>query len=88
MLKLIEGYDIAPMSTARRPHLLTEAMKICWRERLERFGDPRFTEFDPSAELGDPLISELRSRLEDGLKSPQPGKIMTYEPISLTWTGT
>ena len=84
MLKLIEGYDITLMSTARRLHLLAEAMKICWMERLERFGDPRFTELDPSSELGDPLISELKSRLEDGLKSPQPGKIVAYEPISCT----
>jgi gamma-glutamyltranspeptidase/glutathione hydrolase len=53
-------------------------------ERLERFGDPRFTELDPSSELSVLLISELKSRLEDGLKSPQPGKIVAYEPISCT----
>ena len=59
-------------------------MKICWMERLERFGAPRFTELDPSSELSVLLISELKSRLEDGLKSPQPGKIVAYEPISCT----
>lgn len=84
MLRLIENYDISQMPVAQRFHLLAEAMKTCWPVRLKRFGDPLFTGIDPSTELGDQFISDLKSNFENGLKSPQPGKIVAYEPISCT----
>ena len=84
MLRLIENYNMAQMSVTQRLHLLAEAMKTCWPARLKRFGDPLFTGIDPSTELGDQFISDLKSSFENGLKSPQPGKIVAYEPISCT----
>ena len=84
MLRLIENYNVAKTPVAQRFHLLAEAMKICWPIRLKRFGDPSFIKIDPATELGDQFISDLKPNFENGLKSPQTGKIVTYEPISCT----
>ena len=41
MLRLVEAFDVTEMSVTERFHLFAEAMKVCWPERLRRFGDPK-----------------------------------------------
>ncbi len=84
MLRLIESHDIGSTSLAERIHLLAEAMKIGWYERLSRFGDPEFVEIDISAELSDAFVTKFTPQLEAGLKSPKPGEIVYYEPLNCT----
>ena len=84
MLRLIEAYDVGNASLAERTHLLAEAMKIGWQERLSRFGDPDFVEIDISAELSDSFVTKFATELKAGLKSPKPGKIVYYEPLNCT----
>ena len=84
MLRLVERYDVSNLSVGERMHLFAETMKICWSERLSRFGDPKFVEIDASQELSDDFVAELNTRLEHGLESPQRGEIVAIEPISCT----
>ena len=84
MLRLLEGYDVASMSLVERLHLCAEAMKVCWPERLRRCGDPEFVDFDVAAELSDELTARLAGKLQRGLKSPRPGRIVAHEPLSCT----
>lgn len=84
MLRLVEEFDMAVMSVAERFHLFAEAMKVCWPERLRRFGDPEFVDIDIETELSDSLISTLKAKLKAGLKSPQPGEVVYYEPMNCT----
>ncbi len=84
MLRVIEEHDIVGLSPSARFHVLAEVMKIGWVERLSRFGDSRFVNIDSSRELGDGRISKLSARLKQALPTPQPGKIIAYEPLSCT----
>lgn len=84
MLRVIEGEDVAGMSVTERLHLCIEAMKVCWPERLRRFGDAGYVDLDPKEELSADYIAMLKRRLKRGLKSPKPGKIVAPEPISCT----
>lgn len=84
MLRLVEEYDMAAMSVAERFHLFAEAMKVCWPERLRRFGDPSFVEMDISEELSDSFTATLREKLRAGLASPQPGEVVYHEPMNCT----
>lgn len=84
MLRLVESYDVAKMSLTERFHLFSEAMKICWFERLSRFGDPNFVDIDIDEELSDSFTATLGKKLTAGLESPQRGKVVYYEPMSCT----
>ncbi len=84
MLRLVEEFDMVVMSVAERFHLFAEAMKVCWPERLRRFGDPEFVDIDIETELSDSLITTLKEKLQAGLKSPQPGEVVYYEPMNCT----
>ena len=84
MLRLIEDYDMAAMSVAERFHLFAEAMKVCWPERLRRFGDPGFVDIDISEELSDSFTAALCEKLKAGLASPQPGEVVYHEPMNCT----
>ncbi len=84
MLRLVEEYDIPNMSLTDRFHLFAEAMKICWIERLQRFGDPNFVDIDINNELSDSFTAKLSEQLKSGLESPQPGEVVYYEPMSCT----
>lgn len=84
MLRLIEEYDMAAMSVAERFHLFAEAMKVCWPERLRRFGDPSFVEINISEELSDSFTAVLCEKLKAGLASPQPGEVIYHEPMNCT----
>ena len=84
MLRLVEGYDIVDMSITERFHLFAEAMKICWVERLRRFGDPKFVDIDIAEELSDSFTAKLSEQLKAGLDSPQAGEVVYYEPMSCT----
>ena len=84
MLRLVEGYDVVGMTLTERFHLFAEAMKICWVERLRRFGDPAFVDIDIDEELSDSFTAKLSEQLRSGLESPQPGEVVYYEPMSCT----
>ena len=84
MLRLIEAHDIASMPLAQRLHLMAEAMKVCWPERLRRFGDPDFVDVDVAAELSDELTGRLQRRLKSGLAAPKPGRVVYTEPMHST----
>ena len=84
MLRLVEGYGVSEMSITERFHLFAEAMKICWYERLTRFGDPNFVDIDIDEELSDSFTAHLSEQLKSGLESPQPGEVVYYEPMSCT----
>ena len=84
MLRLVEKYNIAEMSVTERFHLFAEAMKVCWVERLRRFGDPNFVDIDIAAELSDSFTEILSEKLQAGLESPQRGEVVYYEPMSCT----
>ena len=84
MLRLVEGFDVAALSVSERFHLFAEAMKVCWPERLRRFGDPTFVDIDIESELSDSLTATLSEKLKAGLKSPQPGEVVYYEPMNCT----
>lgn len=84
MLRLVEEFDVAEMSVTERFHLFAEAMKICWVERLRRFGDPAFVDIDIDAELSDSFTAILSEKLKVGLESPQPGEVVYHEPMSCT----
>ncbi|MCZ6677493.1 MAG: gamma-glutamyltransferase family protein [Candidatus Poribacteria bacterium] len=84
MLRLVEAYDVGNLPPAKRLHLLAETMKICWPERLGRFGDPDSVDINPAEEVADALMTQLRNRLKQGLEAPQPGEIVAFEPISCT----
>ena len=84
MLRLIEPFDVAAMSLTERFHLFAEAMKVCWPERLRRFGDPAFVDIDIDEELSDRFTETLLSKLNEGLAAPQRGEVVYYEPMSCT----
>jgi len=84
MLRLVEEFDMAEMPVAERFHIFAEAMKVCWPERLRRFGDPAFVDIDIEAELSDDFIATLSEKLKTGLESPQPGEVVYYEPMNCT----
>ncbi len=84
MLRLVEAYDVAEMSLIERFHLFAEAMKIAWVERLRKYGDPNFVDIDIDEELSDGFTMQLSKKLSAGLKSPQRGEIVYYEPMHCT----
>ena len=84
MLRLVEEFDITVMSLSERFHLFAEAMKVCWPERLRRFGDPDFVDIDIQTELSDTFTATLREKLNAGLESPQPGEVVYHEPMNCT----
>ena len=84
MLRLVEEFDLAAMSVTERFHLFGEAMKVCWPERLRRFGDPKVVDIDIEMELSDNFTASLREKLKAGLESPQPGEVVYHEPMNCT----
>ena len=84
MLRLVEAFGVTEMSLTERFHLFAEAMKVCWPERLRRFGDPNFVDIDIETELSDRFTASLREKLNAGLKSPQPGEVVYHEPMNCT----
>lgn len=84
MLRLVEQFDVAGMTHSERFHLFAEAMKICWVERLSRFGDPEFVDIDIVEELSDSFTATLSDKMRSGLDSPQPGEVVYHEPMSCT----
>jgi len=65
-------------------HRLIEVAKVCWRERLTRYGDPDVVPQDPDAELGGTRVRALRDRAAAGVASPDPGVIIAPDPLTGT----
>jgi len=82
ILRVLEGFDVASArDDAQLAHLLVETGKVCWRERLLKYGDPRVVPIDGDAELRDAHTGALRRRAEAGLKSPAPGEVIAPDPL-------
>lgn len=82
MLKVLEGFDVASAhDDAGLAHLIVETSKVCWRERLLKYGDPRVVPMDHDAELHPDRIGALRAGVEAGLRSPAPGEIIAPDPL-------
>jgi len=85
MLRVLEDLDAGDRrGGADLAHRLVEVAKVCWRERLTRYGDPDFVPLDPDAELGDPRVRALRDGATAGLASPDPGAIIAPDPLTGT----
>lgn len=92
MLRVLEHFSIADMkpdveSLQTSPelyHLLIEIMKVCWRERLTRFGDPRFVNVNEQAELKGERVHRLYEEVKKGLEKPTPGEVIAPEPLNCT----
>ena len=84
ILRLLEPYDLGEKNQIDRLHHLAEAMKICWPERLKRYGDPSFVDIDVEAELSKEFMARLGRRFRDHLKRPRPGRLVAPEPINCT----
>ncbi len=82
ILRVLEGFDVtAARDEAALAHLLVEAGKVCWRERLTRYGDPRIVRVDVDEELDEARIGSLRAEVAAGLKAPAPGKVIAPDPL-------
>jgi gamma-glutamyltranspeptidase/glutathione hydrolase len=82
MLRILEALPpIAPGDDAELAHVAAEILKVCWRERLLRYADPRFVPIAPEAVLGDRTIEALAARVRAGLASPEPGELIAPDPV-------
>ena len=82
MLRVLEGLDVrSARDDAQLAHLLVETAKVCWRDRLMKYGDPRSVPVDVDAELHDTHTAALRRRAESGLAAPGPGEIIAPDPL-------
>ncbi|MFC1712652.1 gamma-glutamyltransferase family protein [Candidatus Poribacteria bacterium] len=86
MLRVLDGFDLSGMQPGDPElyHLFIEVMKVCWRERLTKLGDPDFVSIDQEAELDDQRIEVLRERVRTGLQNPEPGELIAPEPLGCT----
>lgn len=81
-LRVLEGFDVAGVGQgADLFHLLIEVCKVCWRERLTRFGDPNHIDLNPAGELGEQRISALQAEVAEGLRAPRPGRVIAPDPL-------
>jgi gamma-glutamyltranspeptidase/glutathione hydrolase len=82
MLRVLEGVPpVAAGGDAALAHALAEVAKVCWRERLLRYGDPRHVAVDASAEVADALVARLRDQAITGMAAPAPGEIIAPDPV-------
>ncbi len=81
MLRVLEGFDMPHSDDVDRIHLLVEVAKVCWRERLTRYGDPDVVPIAQDAELSDPLLKTLREEVEAGRRAPHGGAVIAPDPL-------
>lgn len=64
ILNILEGYDLKSLgfASAKRLHLVTEAMKIAWADRDAFMGDPDYAGKDPSFKYTLPPVSLMVSK--------------------------
>ena len=86
MLRVLDGFNLVDMKPGSPElyHLFAEVMKVCWRERLTKLGDPDFVPIDQEAELADEHIEVLRERVNAGLQHPTRGELIAPEPLRCT----
>ncbi|MDR7458012.1 MAG: gamma-glutamyltransferase, partial [Armatimonadota bacterium] len=82
MLRVLDGMSPpAAGDDAALAHVLVETAKVCWRERLLRYGDPRYVPVDPTAELARDRVAALRDRVVAGMAAPAPGEVIAPDPV-------
>lgn len=76
-LNIMENFDIAAMGfdSPERLHVLTEAFRMCFRDREEFMGDPDYVDVPVNGILSKERAGELAARII-------PGKAAVYEPVS------
>jgi gamma-glutamyltranspeptidase/glutathione hydrolase len=88
VLQILRVLDGLPPDSVRSDtgmaHALIEAGKVCWRERLTRYGDPTHVTVNTEAELGDSRIAQLRQEVAAGMRAPAPGELIMPDPVVST----
>lgn len=86
LLKLLERFPITDYGaiSAELFHHFLEAIKVCWQERLTKYGDPNFIDIDQHVELDNELITRLLDKVHAGLEKPQTGQIIAPDPMHCT----
>jgi gamma-glutamyltranspeptidase/glutathione hydrolase len=82
MLRVLDGMSPPTAGDdAALAHALVETAKVCWRERLLRYGDPRCVPVDPTVEISETLVASLRDRVVAGMAAPAPGEVIAPDPV-------
>lgn len=72
ILRLLEPYPLAELPPAERTPLIVGAMRLAYRDRAERLGDPAFTPVPTARLLSDRYIARLRRELPAPLPAATP----------------
>ncbi|MFN0314882.1 MAG: gamma-glutamyltransferase [Burkholderiales bacterium] len=75
-LQILQGFDVANAPVARRSHLLMEALRRGYQDRVRYMGDPGFVEV-PSAKLASAEYAQQRA------KSIDPARASTSEALDM-----
>jgi gamma-glutamyltranspeptidase/glutathione hydrolase len=82
MLNLIEGYPFERMSEAEKIHLMVEAKKLAFEDRIQYLDDPRFGDPQVDRLVSKAYAEERRSLISDRARpvtrSASPGGDTTY----------
>lgn len=71
VLGMLEGFEIERFDAGTRAHVLIEAMRRAFRDRVLHLGDPEFIEAGMTARLLDPTyIGRLRARIDRRQATP------------------
>lgn len=72
MLKVLEGVDLRALghNSPQYIHVVTEAMKLCFADREQYYGDPRFVDVPIEALLSSEYAAAQRRRIDPGVASP------------------
>ncbi|MEW6331419.1 MAG: gamma-glutamyltransferase [Pseudomonadota bacterium] len=67
-LNLLQGFDLDAMPKAQRDHTVIEAMRLAYRDRARKLGDPDFVRVDTARLLSASYAAELRKEM----RAPRP----------------
>jgi gamma-glutamyltranspeptidase / glutathione hydrolase len=72
ILKTLENFDLAEMTpwSADYFHLLAQAAKLCWQDRIRALGDPDLIEIPPMELLSEKSAQEKARRISRGALGP------------------
>jgi len=86
ILKVAENLSVAKAKqrSAEYFHSLLEIMKLCWRERLSKLGDPEFIQLDQKAQLSGKIIEELSDEARISIENTGRGQILSTSRKSST----
>ena len=71
-LAILSGWSLGDMDPAEATHVMVEAAKLAYRDRLERAGDPAVTKFRAEDLLAEDHIESRRALIEPDKARPWP----------------